>query len=78
MISYLTLEATADVIVNNGLATDDEVKTALVSPLAYTQDPTTVIGDPRVFPLWAHKQPVTSKRRSARSPRDGSKTDLAG
>jgi ubiquinone/menaquinone biosynthesis C-methylase UbiE len=58
MISYLTLEATADAIVNNGLATEDDVKTALVSLLAYTQDPTTVIGDPRVFQLWAHKQPV--------------------
>jgi ubiquinone/menaquinone biosynthesis C-methylase UbiE len=53
MMSYLTLEATADAIVKRGLATHDEVKSALMSLLSYTQDPNTVIGDPRVFQVWA-------------------------
>jgi ubiquinone/menaquinone biosynthesis C-methylase UbiE len=55
MMSYLTLEATADAIVKSGLATDDEMKSALVSLMSYTKDPNTIIGDPRIFQLWARR-----------------------
>jgi ubiquinone/menaquinone biosynthesis C-methylase UbiE len=55
VLSYLTLEATAESIVEAGLATDDEVKAALGSLLTYTKDPRTVIGDPRVFQVWARR-----------------------
>jgi SAM-dependent methyltransferase len=65
MMSYLTLEATADAIVKNGLANEDEVKTALVSLLTYTQDPQTVIGDPRVFQLWARRERDVAGRNTS-------------
>ena len=66
MLSYLTLEATAESIVEGGLATDDEVKGALSSLLTYSQDPSTVIGDPRIFQVWARHQLMACVRRTER------------
>jgi ubiquinone/menaquinone biosynthesis C-methylase UbiE len=51
-LSLSTLEATAEAIVEEGLASIDEVDTALADLTAFTADPGTVVGDPRVFQLW--------------------------
>ena len=51
-LSLSTLEATADAIVEEGLASIDEVTAALADLAAFTADRATVVGDPRVFQLW--------------------------
>jgi ubiquinone/menaquinone biosynthesis C-methylase UbiE len=51
-LSLTTLEATADAIVEERLASSDEVNAALADLAAFTADPGTVVGDPRVFQLW--------------------------
>jgi ubiquinone/menaquinone biosynthesis C-methylase UbiE len=51
-LSLSTLEATAEAIVEEGLASIDEVNAALADLAAFTTDPGTVVGDPRVFQLW--------------------------
>ena len=54
-LSLSTLEATADAIVDEGLASVDEVNTALADLAAFTADRATVVGDPRVFQLWCSR-----------------------
>jgi SAM-dependent methyltransferase len=56
MLALATLEATAEPIVAAGLASEDEVRAAVDSLSAYAGDATTVIGDPRVFQVWAVRQ----------------------
>ena len=56
MLALATLEATAEPIVAAGLASEDEVRAAVDSLSAYAGDATTVIGDPRVFQIWAMRQ----------------------
>jgi ubiquinone/menaquinone biosynthesis C-methylase UbiE len=50
-----TLEATADAIVGEQLASAAEVSSAIASLAAFTDDPQTVVGDPRVFQLWCRR-----------------------
>jgi SAM-dependent methyltransferase len=50
-----TLASTADAILAEGLATADEVDVALHDLGAYIDDPSTVIGEPRLFQVWARK-----------------------
>jgi hypothetical protein len=50
-----TLEATAKAIVAEGLASEDEVRSAIASLSEFTNDPGTVIGDPRIFQVWARR-----------------------
>jgi ubiquinone/menaquinone biosynthesis C-methylase UbiE len=50
-----TLEATAEAILAEGLASKAEIESALASLAAFTEDPTTIIGDPRVFQLWCRR-----------------------
>ena len=50
-----TVEATAEAIVAQGIATQDEVDAALTSLAAFTDEPGTVVGDPRVFQLWSRR-----------------------
>ena len=54
-LSLSTLEATADAIVDEGLASVDEVTAALADLAAFTADQATVMGDPRVFQLWCSR-----------------------
>jgi SAM-dependent methyltransferase len=54
-VSLLTLQATADSILAEDLATEDEVAAALSSLAAYTDDPRTLITTPWVFQVWAQK-----------------------
>ena len=51
-LALSTPEATAEAILAEGLASEDELRSALASLEAFAADPTTVIGDPRTFQLW--------------------------
>ncbi len=50
-----TLETTADAIIDQDLATRTEIDAALTQRRAYVADPSTLVGDPRVFQVWAHR-----------------------
>jgi ubiquinone/menaquinone biosynthesis C-methylase UbiE len=54
-LALSTLEATADAMVAEGLSTDVEVRAALASLAAFTDDPATIVGEPRVFQLWSQR-----------------------
>lgn len=55
-ISLSTLTATAEAILAERLATAAEIDAAVHDLDAFTQDPSTVIGDPRIFQVWARKR----------------------
>jgi ubiquinone/menaquinone biosynthesis C-methylase UbiE len=59
LIPYLTIEATADAIVTEGLATNAEVQAALVSLAALGDDRTTIFGSPRHFQASAQRLPAS-------------------
>jgi ubiquinone/menaquinone biosynthesis C-methylase UbiE len=50
-----TLDASADAIVEAGLATGGEVAAALADLTAFASRPDTVVGDPRLFQAWSTK-----------------------
>jgi len=52
---YLTIEATADSIVDAGVATPEEVAAALASLGPFIADPQTVVGTPRIVQAWARR-----------------------
>ena len=54
-LALSTLEASADAIVTAGLASADQVATALADLAAFAADPQTVCGSPRTFQLWARR-----------------------
>jgi ubiquinone/menaquinone biosynthesis C-methylase UbiE len=54
-LMYGTLEATSEAIVGEGIATEDELDAALADLAAFTEDPATVIGEPRTFQVWARR-----------------------
>jgi hypothetical protein len=51
-LSLSTLQATAEAIVEEGLASSDQVNAAIADLAAFTADPGTVVGDPRIFQVW--------------------------
>jgi ubiquinone/menaquinone biosynthesis C-methylase UbiE len=55
MLAWSTLDATADAIIADGIATRDQVTAALASLRRFTDDPGTLICGPRVFQLWARR-----------------------
>jgi ubiquinone/menaquinone biosynthesis C-methylase UbiE len=55
-LPYLTVEATADAMVDAGLTTPEEVQQALVDLADFLSQPDTLIGDPRVFQVWAARE----------------------
>jgi ubiquinone/menaquinone biosynthesis C-methylase UbiE len=59
-LRLLTFRSTADNMVADGLATQDEVDAALASLAGFIDDPTTVIGGPRIFQVWAARPGETS------------------
>jgi SAM-dependent methyltransferase len=61
-LAWSTLEATADAIVAERVASRDEVTAALVSLRQFTADTQTLISGPRVFQLWSGR-PVPQRRR---------------
>jgi len=54
-LSIATLAATAHSIVAAGLATEHEVTAAIGDLALFTDDPSTIIGDPRTFRVFAHR-----------------------
>lgn len=54
-LALSTLDATADVIVSEELATREEVNAALASLSQFTVDPRSLIGGPRIFQLWCRR-----------------------
>ena len=49
------LEVTADAIVSEGLAARDEVDAARESLEAFTDDPTTLVAEPRIFQVFCRR-----------------------
>src|SRR5450432_4130581 len=58
MLPHSTVEATADAIVSEGIATAEEVRAALESLVDYAADPHTVVGSPRTFQAWSRRRPA--------------------
>jgi ubiquinone/menaquinone biosynthesis C-methylase UbiE len=59
VLAWSTLEATADAVVSDGVATAGEVTAALASLRRFTDDPRALICGPRVFQLWSRRQQVS-------------------
>ena len=55
-LPLLTIEAAAEAMVAEGIATEDEVDAAGTSLAEFTKDPATVLGAPRVFQLWSGRE----------------------
>jgi len=55
-LPMLTIEATADAIDAEGIATEDEVNAARASLMEFTNDPQTVVVGPHVFQLWSRRE----------------------
>jgi hypothetical protein len=51
----VTLAAMSDSILSAGLASEDELETAIQGLEAYAADPTTLVAGPRVFQVWSRK-----------------------
>jgi ubiquinone/menaquinone biosynthesis C-methylase UbiE len=58
MLPHSTVEATADAIVAEGIATAEEVRAALESLVDYAADPHTIVGSPRNFQAWSRREPA--------------------
>jgi ubiquinone/menaquinone biosynthesis C-methylase UbiE len=54
-LALSTLDATADAVVSEELATRDEVNAALTSLSQFTGNPRSLIGGPRIFQLWCRR-----------------------
>lgn len=54
-IALSTLDATADAILSEGIASKGELQAALTSLKAFTDDPTTLLALPRVFQVWSRR-----------------------
>ena len=55
-LPLLTIDATLDAMVAEGIATKDEVDAGRASLADFTNDPGTVVGAPRVFQLWSRRE----------------------
>jgi ubiquinone/menaquinone biosynthesis C-methylase UbiE len=58
MLAWSTLEATADAVIADRVATRQQVVAALATLRQFTDDPDTLICGPRVFQLWSRRQPA--------------------
>ena len=54
-MSSLTLENIADVAIEEGLTTADEVEVLLAEPRGLTADTTTVLALPRMVQAWGYR-----------------------
>lgn len=54
-LALLTLEGSAESMIDAGLATPDTIRSAIASLAAFTDDPTTIISSPRIYQVWAHR-----------------------
>ncbi len=54
-MALLTLEASAESMIDGGLASADSIQSAMASLAAFTDDPTTIISGPRIYQVWSHR-----------------------
>jgi ubiquinone/menaquinone biosynthesis C-methylase UbiE len=64
MLPHSTIEATADAIVGEGVATAEEVRAALLGLADYAADPHTIVGSPRTFQAWSRRSRLTDANDS--------------
>jgi ubiquinone/menaquinone biosynthesis C-methylase UbiE len=62
-LALLTLEATAQAVVEAGLATLDEVRSASSSLEEFIADRTTIVSGPRIFQVWSRRTEVARVQR---------------
>ena len=55
MMPLLTLEATADAILSEGIASETELNTAIADLASFTDDAGTTIAGPRVLQVWSRR-----------------------
>jgi hypothetical protein len=55
LLALSTLDATAESITSAGLATPAEAEAARADLAAFIADPHTLVADPRIFSVWAHR-----------------------
>jgi hypothetical protein len=55
LLTCVTMENVADVIVADGLASREEVQQTIEDLYAFARDPHTVHGGPRVFQAWGRR-----------------------
>lgn len=51
----LTLEASAQSMIGGGLATAEQVQSAIACLAAFTDDPTTIMSSPRIYQVWSRR-----------------------
>ena len=54
-LPHSTIAATADAIVEEGIASVDEVSTALAELKTFAEDTTSICGSPRIFQVWTRR-----------------------
>lgn len=54
-LALSTLDSIAEAILDERLATEDELRAAVASLIEFTSDPTTIIAGPRIFQVWARR-----------------------
>jgi ubiquinone/menaquinone biosynthesis C-methylase UbiE len=54
-LAWSTLDAVADAVVSEGIASEEELRAALTSLRRFTDDPATLIVGPRVFQVWSRR-----------------------
>jgi ubiquinone/menaquinone biosynthesis C-methylase UbiE len=54
-LALATLEATAETMIEGGIATAGEIEAAKASLAAFVADPETVLADPRIFQCWSRR-----------------------
>jgi len=52
LLTCITLESIAEAVLQDGLTTEDELRTTIAELYAFARDPHTVLGGPRVFQAW--------------------------
>jgi len=52
LLACVTLEAIAEAVLGDGLATQEELDETITELWAFARDPHTVLGGPRVFQAW--------------------------
>jgi hypothetical protein len=62
MLPWSTLEATADAIVSERVASKNDVARALANLKRFTKNPRTLVCGPRVFQVWARRR--TGRRKA--------------
>ena len=55
-LPLLTLDATADALIGERLASQDEVDAARASLAEFAADPGTVVAGPQIFQLWSRRE----------------------